>query len=73
MTFYWTRFFVTVVVEDVDEIGSRGVEAKIDEKSMFGESNFWELFNRFAPIIRFVWMVISAMLFLVSSEIVGNF
>ena len=53
MTFDWTRFFVTVVVEDVDEIGSRGV-AKIDEKSMFGESNFWELFNRFAPIIRFV-------------------
>ena len=45
---------MTEFVKGVDEIGSRGVAAKFDEKSMFAESNFWELFTRFEPNIRFV-------------------
>ena len=51
--FVWTRFLTEFVV-GVDEIESRGVAAKFDEKSMFAASNFWELFTRFEPNIGFV-------------------
>ena len=61
------------VVVDVDEIGSSEADVKIDEKSMFAESNFWELFVRLAPNIRFVWMVISVVLFFGFSGFVGMF
>ena len=61
------------VVVDVDEIGSSGADAKIDEKSKFAESNFWELFVRLAPNFRFVWMVISVVLFFGFSGFVGIF
>lgn len=53
MMFDWTRF-LTEFVKGVDEIESSGVAAKFDEKSMFVASNFWELFARFEPNIRFV-------------------